>query len=38
MANIYDYLEAQRRIFPLWAIQGAGCECGDPDCILCLTR
>jgi hypothetical protein len=33
MANLYDYLEAGRRIFPLWPIQKDGsCGCGDPEC------
>ena len=33
MANIYDYLEANRRIFPLWPIHKDGsCGCGDPEC------
>ena len=33
MANIYDYLEAGRRVFPLWGIKPDGsCECGDAEC------
>src|SRR5690554_6851260 len=33
MANLYDYLEAERRIFPLWTIQPDGsCACGEPEC------
>lgn len=33
MSNLYDYLDARRRIFPLWPIQKDGsCGCGDPEC------
>jgi len=32
MANIHDYLEAGRRVFPLWAVTPSGCECGDAEC------
>lgn len=33
MANIQDYLDAERRVFPLWQIKKDGmCGCDDPDC------
>lgn len=33
MSNLYDYLEADRRVFPLWPVESNGkCGCGDPEC------
>ena len=29
---IHDYAEAGFRVFPLYSITAAGCECGDPQC------
>ena len=29
---IYDYLEGNYRVIPLWGVVNGECQCGDPEC------